>query len=99
MSQKSGCSDVPRLTHPHEDTVYACPECDSANDLYRRENEGGRNACLGRGHPCVCYDCGASFDTPNTRPPKENPVRSASVTDGMHNVPEHIVEKIEALKQ
>ena len=39
------------------ETVDACPECDTTSGLFAR-NAGGHG----------CRECGARFETPNTRP-------------------------------
>lgn len=79
---------MPRYTHPDDDTVYACPECDSAPP-HRREHKGGRNATEGTGDEVVCYEChwSGSTDDVVSRPPKPG--------GGQGRPPKAILERLE----
>ncbi|WP_276258101.1 hypothetical protein [Haloglomus litoreum] len=46
-----------RLTHPDDDTVYACPSCDDSNPRLRR----GDNVTAVPSAPCYCGTCGTGF--------------------------------------
>lgn len=60
---------MPRVTHDAEDKVLACPECDTAGDIYRRTHRG--NAYVGNpDEEFSCGRCSASFSEPVERPTK-----------------------------
>lgn len=57
------------------DTVYACPECDSAGNVHKREDLKRSNGSK----PYACHDCSAEFDAPVERDAREwQPQRDAS---------------------
>jgi transposase-like protein len=53
---------TPNVTHPDDDRVYACPECDRAGNMWRRE---GRQYDADERYRC--HDCGAEFGDPVER--------------------------------
>lgn len=46
-----------RHTHPDDDRVYACPECDAAGGIYRRTHQN-----KDFDDPLRCHKCGHTFD-------------------------------------
>lgn len=55
---------MPRLIHPDDDMVYACPGCGSARNLWERTER----AVVDPEKRCHCTECGHSFDDPDVRP-------------------------------
>lgn len=57
---------MPRVTHDSDDMVLACPECDTAGDIYQRTHNG--NAYVGDpDEEYSCGQCSASFGEPEER--------------------------------
>jgi len=51
------------ISHPEENKVYACPECDSTDQLKKiRRVELSKSE-----HSHTCHACGHTFDTPTER--------------------------------
>ena len=60
---------MPRVTDAPEGMVVACPDCDTAGDVYRRTKTGNPYV----GDPNDKYSCGkcsSTFDEPNVRQEK-----------------------------
>jgi len=51
-----------------DDTVTACPKCDSVKIETRQPSTPVSNAAIE--HEWRCADCGRSFDDPRERPPQ-----------------------------
>lgn len=69
----------PRFTHPDEDLVYACPDCDQAGDVYRRVQD---NTCVGGDHEFVCHKCGTGFEREDIveRESRHDPIKAAKMS-------------------
>lgn len=61
-------TEADRLTADDDGTVYACPDCDRAGSVYRRN---GSNTHIGdEDDPFACEKCSATFESPVERQPK-----------------------------
>lgn len=52
-----------------DDTVQACPECDSPSLTYRTNGPGQSNRLAPNDAYWKCNDCNARFEEPTERPP------------------------------
>lgn len=68
---------MPRITHPDDGVVYACPECDVAGGVYRRTHENKEFD-----KPFRCGKCREEFEEPVERPPKDTS-NGATDPDGL----------------
>jgi len=48
---------MPRLRHPEDGMVYACPKCGEAGNIYERDHPQALD-----GKPYRCYDCATSLE-------------------------------------
>lgn len=77
---------MPRYTHPVDDMVFACPNCDGTA-IWRRVD---RSQSAGPDKPLACYDCDSRFDRAVIRQQK-----ITRAGHGRHNMPDHIKEIIQ----
>lgn len=56
---------TPAVRGPEPGKTFACPECDSANQVVERMDDC-RGPQIGD-ESFACYDCGARFDEPDVR--------------------------------
>jgi len=52
---------MPRLSHPDDNLVFACPDCDSSGTVFRRVREAKHE------YEHHCHLCGEEFDQPVER--------------------------------
>lgn len=86
------------------DTVAACPECDTAGDVYERATtsdssieDTANNRTIDPDKPYVCYKCMTGIDDFVERPPKPRS-KIGGEHDGMHNINPKIRELVETYR-
>lgn len=67
---------MPQVIHDDDDRVYACPECDSSAEVWKRTHSHKTFE-----HDCICHKCGATFDDPVDREVKDRAKKIGRVED------------------
>lgn len=75
---------MPRYTHPDDDKVYACPECDSS-EIRKRDHRFGVSVAPGK--TFACGDCKFGFEEPVERDDKKG---QGDIWE--ETMPDHIVD-------
>lgn len=77
---------MPIAKHPDADMVYACPECDTAGQCYRRKEADPEYSC---------HECGATFDNPAERENRDQAPPPCPTGADNPNLPDFVKDAIE----